>query len=91
MFKKNKLDRSMLVEEPQYRGVITFDSNKRTWKASVQRRIDVSEWKRVQCGLKGVPFKTKEAAESAARWKIKEQRALDNQGSNSVSYVIYDD
>jgi hypothetical protein len=91
MFNKNKLDRNSIVQEPQYRGVITFDSNKRIWKASVQRRIGVSEWKRVQCGLKGLTFKSKEEAESIAKWKIREQRALDNQGSNSVSYVIYDD
>ncbi len=91
MFKRNKIDKNMIVEEPQYRGVITYDGNKRIWKASVQRRIGVSEWKRVQCGLKGITFTTKEAAEYSVRWKIKEQRALDSQGSNTVSYVIYDD
>lgn len=91
MFKKNKIDKEMLVQEPQYRGVITYDATKRIWKASVQRRIGVSEWKRVQCGLKGITFASKEAAEYSAKWKIKEQRALDSQGANSVSYVIYDD
>lgn len=90
MFKKKIVD-SMLVQDPQYRAVITYEGNKRIWKASVQRRIGINEWERVKCGLKGMTFKNKESAEQLAKYKIKEQRALDNQGSNSVSYVIYDD
>lgn len=89
MFKKKNND--MLVEEPQYRAVITFDPIKRMYKASVQRRTGVSEWERVRCGLKGQTFESKEQAEMIARHKIKLQKALDNDLRNAVSYIIYDD
>lgn len=90
VFKKKQKD-PLLVEEQQYRAVITFDNNARVWKASVQRRVAVDEWKRVQCGLKNSTFTSQEQAESIARWKIKEQKALDSQGKAPISYIIYDD
>lgn len=90
MFKKNK-DKDMLVEENQYRAVITFHPLKYKWSASVQRRIAINEWKKVQCGLKGETFESKEVAENVARDKIRLQKALDNLGSSPVSYIIYDD
>ena len=90
MFKKSKSaeEESMLVKENQYRAVITYLPNKNGYKASVQRRIDVDEWVKVRCGLKGVVFASKEAAEQKARFKIKEQKSLDS--AENDSYIIYD-
>lgn len=85
MVKKNKDD--MLVEENQYRAVIT--RVKSGWSASVQRRIDIDEWKKVRCGLKGIVFTTSEQAENVARLKMKEQVSLDKDIKNDASYVIY--
>jgi protein involved in sex pheromone biosynthesis len=90
MFNKKKND-EMLVEENQYRAVITYIQSKRGWSASVQRRIDINEWEKVRCGLKGMIFESKEQAEGLARHKIKLQKALDNVHSRPVSYIIYDD
>ena len=89
MFKKNKDE--MLVEEYQYRAVITYIPGKKTWKASVQRRIGINEWVKVTCGLKGVQFSTKDAAEIIARNKIKIQKSLDDYINSPISYIIYDD
>jgi hypothetical protein len=89
MFKKNK--DSMLVEEYQYRAVITYIAGKKTWKASVQRRIHINEWVKVPCGLKGVQFGSKELAEFTARNKIKVQKSLDDMVNGEISYIIYDD
>ena len=91
MFRKKNKEYEMLVEEYQYRAVITFVPNKEKWSASVQRRIDINEWEKVRCGLKGVVFAGKDQAEQAARYKIKLQKALDKVGSSPVSYIIYDD
>jgi hypothetical protein len=91
MFKKKNKESEMLVEEYQYRAVITFVTNKQKWSASVQRRIDINEWEKIRCGLKGQLFNSQEQAEMAARYKIKLQKALDKVGSNPVSYIIYDD
>lgn len=87
MSKKNKDD--MLVEENQYRAVIT--KVKGGWSASVQRRVGINEWKKVRCGLKGVVFPSSKVAESKARNKMKEQKSLDKNLANDVSYIIYDD
>lgn len=89
MFKKNKDE--ALVQEYQYRAVITYVPNKRTWKASVQRRIDINEWVKVTCGLKGAQFGSKELAELTARNKIKVQKSLDDMLNGEISYIIYDD
>lgn len=90
MFKKKK-NNDLLVEEIQYRAVITFNAHKQKWSASVQRRVDINEWEKVRCGLKGSLFDSKEQAEGIARHKIKLQKALDNMRSTPVSYIIYDD
>ncbi len=89
MFKKTKKEQEMLVKENQYRAVITYLPNKNGYKASVQRRIDIDEWEKVPCGLKGVVFASKESAENRARYKIKEQKGMDNAEKNS--YIVYDD
>ena len=87
MAKKNKDE--MLVEENQYRAVIT--KVKGGWSASVQMRIGINEWKKVRCGLKGVVFPSSKVAESKARNKMKEQKSLDKNPTSDVSYIIYDD
>lgn len=84
MFNKEKND--MLVEEKQYRAVIT--RVKGGWKASVQVRLEIDEWKKVPCGLKGVVFPSNVAAENVARLKMKEQVSLDKNDKDE-SYVIY--
>jgi hypothetical protein len=86
MSKKNKDE--MLVEENQYRAVITKVKN--GWSASVQKRIGINEWEKVRCGLKGEVFSSNTAAEKIARKKIKEQKNLDKNLINDVSYIIYD-
>jgi hypothetical protein len=86
MSKKNKDD--MLVEENQYRAVIT--KIKGGWSASVQKRIGINEWEKVRCGLKGEVFLSNTAAEKIARKKIKEQKNLDKNIVNDISYIIYD-
>lgn len=91
MFKKKVKEQDMLVEEYQYRAVITFSPNKEKWSASVQRRIDINEWEKVRCGLKGMLFDSQAQAEMAAKYKIKLQKALDKASSTPVSYIIYDD
>jgi hypothetical protein len=90
MFKNKDLD-EMLVEEYQYRAVITYLPNKIGYKASVQRRIGINEWTKVRCGLKGVVFSSKKQAESKARQKMKEQKSLDKRENDEISYIIYDD
>lgn len=90
MFKKKKQD-EMLVEEYQYRAVITYLPEKKAYRASVQRRIGINEWVKVTCGLKGVNFASKEQAEGAAKHKIRVQKSLDDQVNSPVSYIIYDD
>jgi len=90
MFKNKEID-EMLVEEYQYRAVITYLPNKSGYKASVQRRIGINEWTKVRCGLKGVVFSRKKDAESKARQKMKEQKSLDKKESDEISYIIYDD
>lgn len=85
----NKSEDSMLVEENQYRAVITKVTG--GWSASVQRRVGINEWKKVRCGLKGVIFPSSKIAESKARNKIKEQKNLDKNLLSDVSYIIYDD
>ena len=90
MFKKKKQD-EMLVEEYQYRAVITYLPEKKAYRASVQRRIGINEWVKVRCGLKGVNFASKGQAEVAARYKIRVQKSLDDQVSSPISYIIYDD
>jgi hypothetical protein len=89
MFKRNKDD--MLVEEYQYRAVISYLPQKHVYRASVQRRIGINEWVKVQCGLKGVNFASKEQAEGAAKHKIRVQKSLDDQVNSPISYIIYDD
>jgi hypothetical protein len=89
MFKKNKNE--MLVEEYQYRAVITYLPQKQAYRASVQRRIGINEWVKVTCGLKGVNFASKEQAEVAAKHKIRVQKSLDDQVNSPISYIIYDD
>jgi hypothetical protein len=76
----------MLVNEKQYRAVIT--KVKGGWKASVQVRIGINEWKKVTCGLKGLVFPSNVAAENVARLKMKEQISLDK-NDRDESYVIY--
>jgi len=90
MFKKKKQD-DMLVEDYQYRAVITYLPQKQVYRASVQRRIGINEWVKVTCGLKGVNFVSKGQAEVAARYKIRVQKSLDDQVSSPISYIIYDD
>ena len=90
MFKNKELN-EMLVEENQYRAVITYLPNKGGYKASVQRRVGINEWTKVACGLKGVVFHKKKDAESKARQKMKEQKSLDKKESDEISYIIYDD
>lgn len=87
MSKKNEDE--MLVKENQYRAVIT--KVKGGWSASVQKRVGINEWKKVQCGLKGEVFSSNTAAEKIAKKKIKEQKQLDKTVLNDVSYIIYDD
>lgn len=89
MFKKNK--DKMLVEEYQYRAVITYLPQKQAYRASVQRRVGINEWVKVTCGLKGVNFASKEQAEGAAKHKIRVQKSLDDQVNSPISYIIYDD
>ena len=81
----------MLVEEYQYRAVITYMPQKQVYRASVQRRIGINEWVKVRCGLKGVNFASKDQAESAAKHKIRVQKSLDDQVNSPISYIIYDD
>ena len=81
----------MRVDEHQYRSVISLNKDRTFWKASVQRRISVNEWKKVQCGLKNIKFLSKEDAEDAARTKMQEQKMLDHNDLSSIRYVIYDD
>lgn len=76
----------MLVNEKQYRAVIT--KVKGGWKASVQVRLGINEWKKVQCGLKGLVFPSNDAAENVARLKMKEQISLDKNDKDE-SYIIY--
>ena len=76
----------MLVNEKQYRAVIT--RVKGGWKASVQVRLGINEWKKVTCGLKGLVFPSNAAAENVARVKMKEQISLDKNDKDE-SYVIY--
>lgn len=91
MLKKPKKDQEMLVAEYQYRAVITRLVEDRGYKASVQRRTGLNEWTKVRCGLKGVAFPTKEAAEAMARHKMQIQKSLDAKYlEETVSYVIYD-
>jgi hypothetical protein len=90
MFKR-KLKDEMLVEEYQYRAVITYIPNKKAYKASVQKRIGINEWRKVQCGLKGVLFEFRTQAEETAKQKIRVQKSLDDNASGPVSYIIYDD
>ena len=90
MFKNKKPD-ELLVEENQYRAVITFLPNKQVWRSSVQRRTGINEWVKVRCGLKGVNFPNKKMAEGAAIRKIREQKSLDGQANSPISYIIYDD
>ena len=81
----------MLVEEYQYRAVITYLPQKQVYRASVQRRVNINEWVKVRCGLKGVNFASKEHAEGAAKHKIRVQKSLDDQVNSPISYIIYDD
>jgi len=91
MRKKPKKEQEMLVEEFQYRAVITRLVENRGYKASVQRRTGLNEWTKVRCELKGVAFPTKTAAEDMARHKMKVQKSLDARHlEETVSYVIYD-
>jgi hypothetical protein len=76
----------MLVNEKQYRAVIT--RVKGGWKASVQVRLGINEWKKVPCGLKGLVFPSNVSAENVARLKMKEQISLDKNDKDE-SYVIY--
>ena len=89
MFKRNKDE--MLVEERQYRAVITYIPEKDLWRASVQRRVDINEWVKVRCGLKGVNFASKSHAEETARHQIRVQKSLDDKINSPISYIIYDD
>jgi hypothetical protein len=88
MINRNKID-PMMVEENQYRAVIT--KVKGGWSASVQVRIGIDEWKKVRCGLKGEVFSSKAIAETKARKKMKEQKSLDKNNVDEVSYIIYGD
>jgi hypothetical protein len=85
-----KLKDEMLVEEHQYRAVITYLPEKETYKASVQRRTGINEWVKVRCGLKGVVFKSKKIAEDTAIQQIRIQKSLDDKINSPVSYIIYD-
>jgi hypothetical protein len=89
MFNKNKNE--MLVEEYQYRAVITYLPNKNGYKASVQRRTGLNEWTKIRCGLKGMVFQRKKDAESKARQQIRIQKSLDDRDNSPMSYIIYDD
>ncbi len=81
----------MLVEEYQYRAVITRLIENRGYKASIQRRTGLNEWTKVRCGLKGVVFSSKSTAENKAIQKIREQKSLDaKKQEENVSYVIYE-
>jgi len=92
MIKKPKKEQKMLVEEYQYRAVITRLTDDRGYKASVQRRTGLNEWTKVRCGLKGVAFPTKTAAEAMAKHKMQIQKSLDARYlEETSSYVIYDD
>ena len=88
---KNKDINNMLVEECQYRAVITYLPNKSGYKASVKLRIGISKLTQVACGLKGEVFASKKQAESKARQKMKEQKSLDRRENDEISYIIYDD
>lgn len=90
MFGKKKQD-DMSVEEYQYRAVITYNPARKSYRASVQRRVDINEWVKVPCGLKGVNFASKEQAEGVAKHKIRVQKSLDDQVNSPISYIIYDD
>lgn len=91
MLKKPKKEEKMLVEEYQYRAVITKLIENRGYKVSVQRRTGLNEWTKVRCGLKGVAFSSKSSAEEKARQKMKEQKSLDAKMlEETASYVIYD-
>lgn len=90
MFKK-KIKDEMLVEEYQYRAVITYLPEKHAYRASVQRRTGLNEWVKVRCGLKGVSFDSKKQAEIKAKQKIREQKSLDDKVNSPISYIIYDD
>lgn len=90
MFKNNNKNED-LVEDYQYRAVITYLPQKQGYRASVQRRIGINEWIKVICGLKSVNFASKEQAEDAAKHKIRVQKSLDDQVNSPISYIIYDD
>ena len=90
MFSRKPKD-EMLVEEHQYRAVITYLPEKEMYKASVQRRAGINEWVKVRCGLKGVNFASKTHAEETARHQIKVQKSLDDKINSPISYIIYDD
>jgi hypothetical protein len=85
-----KLKDEMLVEEHQYRAVITYLPETETYKESVQRRTGINEWVKVRCGLKGVVFKSKKIAEDTAIQQIRIQKSLDDKINSPVSYIIYD-
>ena len=85
-----KLKDELLVEEHQYRAVITYLPEKGTYKASVQRRTGSNEWVKVRCGLKGVVFQSKKVAEDTAIQQIRIQKSLDDKINSPVSYIIYD-
>jgi hypothetical protein len=85
-----KLKDELLVEEHQYRAVITYLPEKGTYKASVQRRTGINEWVKVRCGLKGVVFQSKKIAEDTAIQQIRIQKSLDDKVNSPVSYIIYD-
>jgi hypothetical protein len=85
-----KLKDELLVEEHQYRAVITYLPEKGTYKASVQRRTGINEWVKVRCGLKGVVFQSKKVAEDTAIQQIRIQKSLDDKINSPVSYIIYD-
>ena len=92
MLKKPKKEQEMLVEEYQYRAVITRLTDDRGYKASVQRRTGLNEWTKVRCGLKGVAFPTKLEAELTAKHRMQIQKSLDAKYlQETVSYVIFDD
>lgn len=86
---KNKIKDDMLVEEHQYRAVIT--KVKGGWSASVQRRIGINEWKKVRCGLKGLVLLSRSDIERLAKQKIRQQKSLDDNINAPTSYIIYDD
>jgi hypothetical protein len=90
MFNKDS-DQEMVVKETQYRAVISYDNHKRAWRASVQERIAINEWRKVRCGLKGLLFASASQAEETARQKMAEQRQLDKDKLDPNTYIIYDD